>query len=226
VSEGKHYTFRHPARLASRTQITLWTLAGIELVLSAAMLWQYRLLEMMRTGAFGTHEEMMAWANTNDTTINLIQWGLRIVLVIGTVLFFMWVYRANANVNALGAADLDVSPGFAVGAYFIPFANLFVPPYNMHQVWKASLDASHWRDQNGTFLVAFWWSLQLLCGIGGWISILMKSAQGGIPAVQTFSLYMLGYFFVCAVLHVTVAAVVGRITRAQVDQHARVLAVS
>src|SRR5688500_18010935 len=53
---------------------------------------------------------------------------LRIPLFIAVVVFFLiWVYRAFNNLSALKPGNLEFSPGWAVGWWFIPFANLIKP---------------------------------------------------------------------------------------------------
>jgi heme/copper-type cytochrome/quinol oxidase subunit 2 len=51
-----------------------------------------------------------------------------IPLGIATIVFFLiWEYRAYKNLSALNAQNLEHSPGWAVGWWFIPFANLVKP---------------------------------------------------------------------------------------------------
>ena len=38
-------------------------------------------------------------------------------------LYCIWIHGSAVNARRLGAGGLDVSPGWAVGWYFIPFAN-------------------------------------------------------------------------------------------------------
>jgi hypothetical protein len=49
------------------------------------------------------------------------------------VLVGVWIYRANANAHALGG-DLSVSPGWAVGWFFVPIACLFKPYLAMRRL--------------------------------------------------------------------------------------------
>ena len=46
---------------------------------------------------------------------------LQLVVLIGCAFVVLkWIYRANANVRALGAKDMKFTPGWAVGWYFVP----------------------------------------------------------------------------------------------------------
>src|SRR4051812_24943184 len=42
-----------------------------------------------------------------------------VVLGITFIAFGIWIVRGNRNVRALGALDLDASPGWAVGSFFV-----------------------------------------------------------------------------------------------------------
>src|SRR6185369_16058382 len=68
---------------------------------------------------------------------------LEFVIYITTVVFFlMWIHRAYKNLSALNPANrLDNSPGWAVGSFFIPFANLFIPYRIVKEIWQKSWPA-------------------------------------------------------------------------------------
>ena len=74
-----------------------------------------------------------------------------------TVLIAMWIYRANNNVRALGAANMDFTPGWSVGWYFIPIASLWKPYQAMKEIWKASASPSSWSEQNVPSMLPWWW---------------------------------------------------------------------
>lgn len=84
--------------------------------------------------------------------------------LVGMVVFFMWLYRAASNVRAFGQQTLEFSPGWTVGWWFVPFANLVKPLEAMREIWKASDPASIHREQGTrwvgspapTLLVAWW----------------------------------------------------------------------
>jgi hypothetical protein len=89
---------------------------------------------------------------------------LRIAALAFTVVFFLiWEFRAYSNLSPLKARNLEFSPGWAVGWWFIPFAN-FVKPYQAVQdLWLQS-DPEYNEDlgflpsdtsSNGLF--GFWW---------------------------------------------------------------------
>ena len=47
--------------------------------------------------------------------------------IIAGVFFFIWLHRACKNLDYLEVVDTRFTPGWAIGWWFIPFANLFMP---------------------------------------------------------------------------------------------------
>jgi hypothetical protein len=82
------------------------------------------------------------------------------------VLFLMWVYRANKNGRALGAAGMKYDPGWSVGWFFVPIANLFMPYWVLKEIWQASSPTPHggWRQTTVSPLLALWWLVSVICG--------------------------------------------------------------
>jgi hypothetical protein len=80
------------------------------------------------------------------------------------ILVGCWIYRASANAHAIGG-DLTVTPGWAVGWYFVPFANLVKPFHAMKETWLASHYGSDWGRGDATDLLNWWWGLWLVSNI-------------------------------------------------------------
>lgn len=87
---------------------------------------------------------------------------------IGTVISFsMWIFRIYKNLPVLTTAKMRMSPGWAVGWYFIPFANLFMPYIGMKDAWNACsrdtrFDNYLWGERKGASLVKWWWAMWLI----------------------------------------------------------------
>jgi hypothetical protein len=81
------------------------------------------------------------------------------------ITFLMWLHRSYRNLPALGATELRFSPGWAVGWWFVPFANFVQPVRVVTEVWQAS-QAAHGQNTRagrraiGTPLPMWlWWGL-------------------------------------------------------------------
>ena len=94
---------------------------------------------------------------------------LRIPLFIAAVVFILiWEYRAFNNLSALKARNLEFSPGWAVGWWFVPFANLIKPFQAMRELWNES-DPEYDADLvflsvsvGAPTIMGFWWAFWLL----------------------------------------------------------------
>ena len=80
------------------------------------------------------------------------------------VLVGRWIYRVNANAHAVGQ-EVSVTPGWAVGWYFVPLANLVMPYQAMRETWDASHEAAALEEERETALLPWWWGLWLVTNI-------------------------------------------------------------
>lgn len=86
---------------------------------------------------------------------------------IGTIVVIaMWVYRMAWNARYFaGARNMDYTPGWAVGWYFIPFANLWKPYQAMKEIWRASDEPARMNQIPVPFWLPLWWCLWLVTNI-------------------------------------------------------------
>lgn len=77
------------------------------------------------------------------------------------VVWCLWKAGVNRNARAISGNELEYTPGWAAGCYFVPFANL-VWPYNaMKEIWENS------DPSVPTGLVGVWWGLWIFNGVIG-----------------------------------------------------------
>ncbi|MFC7440432.1 DUF4328 domain-containing protein [Laceyella putida] len=82
-----------------------------------------------------------------------------VTLLPTSIVFLMWVYRIHKNLPALGVGHARMSPGWAVGWFFVPFAKLVMPYLGMKDAWYAS---SQRISKLGGVLLKNWWAFWLL----------------------------------------------------------------
>lgn len=105
--------------------------------------------------------------------IALIGFVQMAIYVITVFLVAKWTYRASANVHA-GGHRLATSPPWAVGWYFIPFANLWKPYQALAEIARVTIN----RAPN--LPMGLWWGLWLVTSISG-----NASFRLGLRAVET-----------------------------------------
>ena len=92
----------------------------------------------------------------------LVQLTIFLTTAIG---FLRWIHRAHLNVRGLGATDLNISPGWAVGWFFVPIMNLWKPYQAMKELCQASRNPDAWKSEMPPGLITTWWTLWVLSNI-------------------------------------------------------------
>lgn len=93
------------------------------------------------------------------------------VYIATVVVFLMWIFRAYRNLPALGARELTFTPGWAVGWWFVPLANLVRPFEVTKEIWKASDPDNRdetglkWKDLPIPSLLGVWWAFWIIQNI-------------------------------------------------------------
>ncbi len=138
----------------------------------------------MIDGGSYTLEEAEASDNA-FATLGVVQ---LLVFIVTAVIFLIWVYRASKNLKPLGVQNQKYSPGWAVGWFFIPFANYVLPFLVTKEIWMASdpkvMDAESWRSTSVSPIVPAWWVLYIISSIGG--NIIARIALGGGETATDF----------------------------------------
>jgi len=116
--------------------------------------------------------------------------GINIVAI---VLFLTWFHRAATNLRAFGQQGLEYTPGWCIGWWFVPFANLVKPFHAMKEVWRASdpdavgaNDFWAWRTSPLASTMGLWWGAWIVSGILDRVSgkIADSSAAGSLGIVS------------------------------------------
>ena len=162
--------FKNPAGLMKWTKLFL--LAHVVMAIIAIMSGrlEYQLLTDFKNEIYTSQELAAEAAETSDLRqgiVGVIQTG---IFVISGILILMWIYRANYNARQLGASDMNFTPGWSVGWYFIPIANLWKPYQAMKEIWKASSSPQNWSGQPVSSLLPWWWFLWIINNILGHVS--------------------------------------------------------
>jgi hypothetical protein len=142
--------------------------------------------------------------------------ALGLVLTAATLpVFGVWILRAHRNLPGLGAKDLDVSPGWALGWFFVPFANLWMPYRAMRTLWRASHDAARWQLQAVPWWVTLWWVAWLARQVLGTSMAMRGPSASAIQAQLQWTELNITVQTVGLLLNGLAAMLVLRISRAQ-----------
>ena len=111
------------------------------------------------------------FANLVDT-LGLVVIGIYLVVLLACyIMSGRWIYRASFNAGMMAQAGGDrVSPGWAVGWFFIPIANLFKPFQAMRQTWNSTFSPTKDINSPVESALGWWWGAWIISNILGQIS--------------------------------------------------------
>lgn len=97
---------------------------------------------------------------------------LLLASVAAMVLVIVWFYRARKNVDAFPDARPGMRAGWAIGGWFIPFANLVIPCRVMAHTARSSLS----RPRTPA-LVGIWWAAWLVYSVAGYAVVALDNVR-------------------------------------------------
>jgi hypothetical protein len=131
-------------------------LAGITRV-AIGVLWVYMVFNMLG-GLSAFYADVVAPQPVGDGVANVVGIVAAVyvlALIASFILVGRWIYLASANAHAF-SSEMTITPGWAVGWYFIPVANLFKPLQAMKEIWFASHPYGP-GEREGTPPLLAWW---------------------------------------------------------------------
>jgi hypothetical protein len=117
---------------------------------------------------FGTVEYQYHDSYYVDASFGLLDWLMLVPGLAACVVYLMWKYRAAMNARILDHRVMTISPGMAVGSYFIPFVFFVVPYQAMAGIARATL--------GNAAGVGLWW----ICHVG----LMLSGIAIGLAAVN------------------------------------------
>ncbi len=157
-----------PTRLARLLVGWIWAFFAVRLVLVAVM--------AVNLLAFYGHVPEHFPYPALMLAAKLTMWGNLGVHFVAGLLSLIWIHRMSRNANIL-TGGLPISPGWAVGWYFVPIGALWKPFEAIEQAWQASTKPLAWRSVPTPPLLRWWWGLWL--GAGAVSTVLGMSQRSG-----------------------------------------------
>ena len=209
---------------AATTSRATWTvvLVGLATVLAVvtAVLWATHIgtLRGLREGTVSGSS-----AQASEDRAAGLETTLLFVILFAGLAWLMWQHRAQSNLGALGAQGLRFTPGWVVGWWLIPFANLALPPQTMGELWRGSdpkAGAVDWKAVKLTPLLALWWA--------AWLARLVLSTigagvgkSGDVDSLISRSGWYVASDFVLAIAGILAIALIRGIERRQAEKRQR-----
>lgn len=101
-------------------------------------------------------------ARDSDTYVRLTSIALLGASLVILTLLITWMWRVAKNAEGLGRTNTRWTPGWTIGGWFVPFANLVIPASVMVDLWKGSdpaipPDDPSWRKVPRSPFILAWW---------------------------------------------------------------------
>ena len=106
------------------------------------------------------------WFGTPQIVTSIAMVAL-VGFAVAGLIFLVWVYQAMSIAHRL-ASDLTITPGWAVGWFFVPVASLWKPHVAITELVNGSGDRATPYEKSGRRLVDLWWA--------AWIARLISNA--------------------------------------------------
>ncbi|MDQ2076382.1 DUF4328 domain-containing protein [Marinimicrobium sp. ABcell2] len=160
-------SFKDPTHLTNWTLCLLYALVVAAVIALISGMLEYQLLSDFQEGVYASQELAIAAGEASDARQRLVAIVQLAIFIVAGVLTLMWIYRANYNARQLGASGMEFTPGWSIGWYFIPLANLWMPYQAMREIWKASRNPQDWRGATVSPLLPWWWFFWIALGVLG-----------------------------------------------------------
>ena len=104
--------------------------------------------------------------DSNDDRQTIVSLVIGVAFVAAIVFFIRWFHAAYKNLPALGQPNLRFKPGWAIGASFVPFLNLWRPKQIANDIWRGSETAAPaynngdaWKTAALPVFLTAWWAV-------------------------------------------------------------------
>ncbi len=165
VYQGMALRPNHTRGKVIMSLIWIVLVAQVMLLLSGWM--QLNLLQTVKAGGTITPEA----ATSNDLRHQFINLIFLLAYIVSAITFIMWFRRAYYNLHQKVKA-LSYGDGWAAGAWFVPFINLYRPYEIMKELYEETKKYLRTNEVNAdlkleTNILGAWWILWLVNGIFG-----------------------------------------------------------
>ncbi|WP_419769557.1 MAG: DUF4328 domain-containing protein [Candidatus Marinarcus sp.] len=167
MAEEQRTEFKNPTDLTKWTKWFLYAQVVIAVIAIISGTLEYQLLSDFESGVYTSQESAVAAGEASDARQGMVGIIQFIIFVISGILILKWIYRANYNARQIGATEMTFTPGWSIGWYFIPIANLWKPYQAMKEIWKASSDPQNWKTQSVSSMLPWWWFFWIVSNMFG-----------------------------------------------------------
>lgn len=176
---------------ATGTAYLTMVLLGVTIIISGVTLaseyMQYQLADRMVKGEQFPEAQLEA-NDMRQMAIGVVHF---LVYIACAITFAVLFYRLYANLLPLGADQLQHTPGWAAGAWFVPLLNLFRPVQIAQEIWRKS-DPDTVNDRTGesgnSALIGLWWASWIITNIIAQVAMRVAMNVNSPQSLKTASM--------------------------------------
>ncbi|MET9879939.1 DUF4328 domain-containing protein [Actinacidiphila glaucinigra] len=149
---------RSPLGLATAVVVLMSLVIAADVVDIVAEASRYALMDTAVGDVLATVDQSAL--NRSDLWVGVTA-GLQLLTLVGSaVLFLIWFHRVRTNGEVFAPNGFEKGRGWAIGGWFIPIGNLWIPSRIARETWVASSQTT----QDGRLRpadsgpVAYWWA--------------------------------------------------------------------
>lgn len=203
------FEFRYPNRtLCTITCVLLCVWIAAQCVSIGSSFLQ---LQLLQSETFSEAD-----ATANDLREGAVGIASLVTYLITAILFSTWINRAHHNVRGFGANAMSITPGWAVGYFFVPIFNLFKPYVAMSELWRASRSPDDWKN-NSNGIVPWWWLLWIVSAVGGRITTQVSKVANDVKSLIDATWLDIVMSLLAVVLAIVALRMIRRIQSMQED---------
>lgn len=109
-----------------------------------------------------------------------------LLLLIAAFVNGWWIHRMVRVTRTIGDG-VSVTPGWAVGWFFVPVACLAKPFEAIREAWQVTIDPADWPRVPVPPLLRIWWALWLALGFSGYLASMGPRMNPGLGGYEFLS---------------------------------------
>ena len=181
----------------------------VDLAAVASSIAELSLLDRVDAGEAVSDAEL----EDNDdrqAAVGLVQ---TLFLIATAVFFIRWLRLAYRNADVVAPGVRRYGHGWAIGAWFVPFLNLWRPKQIVNDVWRAGDPSGSPQGAALSPLLNLWWAGWIVSNVLAQVAVRLSLDQDTVEELRTADAWYIASDAFDAVVALLAILVVRRITR-------------
>jgi hypothetical protein len=117
-------------------------------------------------------------ADQNDVRARAIGLLFGASLLASIFIICRWLFVSARQNHLAGVEGLRISPGWAVGWFFVPVANIVMPYRALREIYRASFRNPGWAENPVPYCFPAWWTFWIVTNLLSNASLRMEMRLG------------------------------------------------